>query len=165
MRISKKAQVWYSDFMIGVLIFSVVIFAYFYYVGNTSSSEEDLQSALLAEAKMLSNSLISAGYPIGWSGVTVETVGLTDGSYRMNMTKLDTFNSWNYEERRGYLRTTKDYYFFMKYLNGTIFNELCTDSPADCEHWNTSYYLVQNDRLLIYNGSIVRMVLYVYQKP
>ena len=84
---------------------------------------------------------------------------------RTALTKLSNFNSWGYEERRGYLHTTKDYYFFLEYLNGTKFNKLCIDPGSDCVAWNTSTNLVQESRLLIHNGSITRMVLYVYQQP
>ena len=161
--IGRRAQVWYTDFIIGVLIFSIVIIAYFYYVEHTEYSDETLVSSLIAEAKGISNSLITQGYPVNWTAANVTTVGLTDGSYRINMTKLNNFNSWGYEERRGYLHTTKDYYFFFEYLNGTRFNELCADPGAGCQEWNASYYLVQNTRLLIYNGEIVRLVLNIYQ--
>jgi hypothetical protein len=161
---NKRAQVWYTDFIIGVLIFSIVIFAYFYYVEHTEYSDDTLEGALLAEAKTITGYLMGTGYPQNWTAANVSTVGLTNNDYRIDQGKLDDFNSWNYEERRAYLHTTKDYYFFLEYLNGSRFNELCYD-PTDCVEWNTSYNLVQNTRLLIYDHDIVRMSLYVYQKP
>jgi hypothetical protein len=162
---SKKSQVWYTDFIIGVLIFSIVIITYFYYVEHSSYSDETLVSALLSEAKTISNSLVTQGYPPNWTIANVTTVGLTDGSPRIDVAKLADFNSWGYEERRGYLHTTKDYYFYLEYINGTKFNELCTDPFVGCVEWNTSYHLVQNTRLLIYDSDVVRMVLNIYQKP
>lgn len=161
----KKAQVWYADFTVGVLIFSMVIFAYFYYVEHQEYSDDTLQGALLTEAKTISNYLIGEGYPLNWTSANVSIVGLTSGNHRIDLDKLDDFNSWGYEERRGYLHTTKDYYFFLQYMNGTKFNELCTDPGSGCVAWNSSVQLVQESRLLIYNGTISRMVLYVYQKP
>jgi hypothetical protein len=163
MVIGKRAQIWYTDFVVGVLIFSVVIFAYFYYVEHVEYSDETLQSTLMTEAKTITAYLMTTGYPAEWTPSNVSTVGLTDGSYRMDIDKLDDFSSWNYEERRGYLHTTKDYYFFLEYLNGTRFNELCSDPGSGCVEWNSSYNLVQNTRLLIHNSDIVRMSLYVYQ--
>jgi hypothetical protein len=162
---SRKAQVWYTDFIVGVLIFSVVIMSYFYYVEHSAYSDETLVSSLVAEAKTISNLLVTRGYPIGWSAANVTIVGLTDGNSRINMTKLSHFNSWGYEERRGYLHTTKDYHFYFEYINGTRFNERCADPGAGCVEWNSSYNLVQNTRLLIYNSEVVRMVLEVYQQP
>ena len=108
---------------------------------------------------------VSFHYPTNWSAANVSTVGITDGNHRIDQDKLQDFNSWGYEERRGYLHTTKDYYFFLEYLNGTMFNELCKDPGAGCAEWNTSYHLAQNTRLLIYNSSIVKMNLLVYQQP
>ena len=163
--ISRKAQVWYTDFIIGVLIFSIVVVTYFYYVEHVESSGENIDNFLISEAKAISNYLVTEGYPLNWTAANVSTVGITDGSYRINEDKLQDFNSWGYEERRGYLHTTKDYYFYLEYLNNTRFNELCADPFVGCVEWNTSYYLVQNTRLLIYNSDIVRMVLYVYQQP
>ncbi|MBW2972440.1 hypothetical protein KY359_05375 [Candidatus Woesearchaeota archaeon] len=161
----RKAQVWYTDFMVGVLIFSIVIMTYFYYVEHTQHSDDTLMSSLVSEAKTVSNSLATRGYPVGWTSANVTTVGLTDGNFRINSSKLSDFNSWSYEERRGYLHTTKDYYFYLELMNGTRFNELCADPGAGCAEWNTSYFLAQNTRLLIYEHEPVRMVLYVYQAP
>ena len=160
----RKSQVWYSDFMVGVLIFSVVVVAYFYYVEHTEYSDDTLMSTLVAEAKTISNSLVTRGYPADWTASNVTTVGFTDGNYRINSTKLSDFNSWGYEERRGYLHTTKDYYFHLEYLNGTEFNKLCEDEFAGCVKWNESQELVQSTRLLLYDGSVVRVVLYVFQQ-
>jgi hypothetical protein len=159
----KRAQVWYTDFIIGVLIFSIVVVTYFYYVEHSEHSDENLMSYLVSEVKSVSSSLMSEGYPQGWTASNVTIVGLTDGNFRINMTKLSNFNSWGYEERRGYIHTTKDYYFYMEYLNDSRFNELCADPGAGCVEWNSSYYLAQNTRFLIYGSDVIRMVVYLYQ--
>jgi hypothetical protein len=162
--IPRKAQVWYTDFMVGVLIFSIVVVSYFYYVEHTEYSDDALVNYLISEAKTISNYLVTEGYPANWTSANVSTVGITDGNHRINEGKLQDFNSWGYEERRSYLHTTKDYYFYFEYLNGTRFNELCEDPFSGCVEWNSSYYLVQNTRLLIYDSDVVRMVLNVYQQ-
>ena len=159
-----RAQIWYTDFMVGVLIFSIVVMTYFYYVEHAGHSDETLISSLISEAKSISNSLVTRGYPLGWTTTNVTNVGLTDGNYRINLTKLSYFNSWGYEERRGYIHTTKDYYFYLEYLNRTKFNELCVDPGAGCQEWNSSYYLSQNTRLLIHDSNIVRAVINIYQE-
>lgn len=161
---SCRAQVWYTDFVVGVLIFSIVMFSYFYYVEHRDYSDEGLQSTLLAEAKSITNNLVSQGYPSDWTPSNVSTVGLTDGDMRIDEDKLADFNSWGYEERRSFMHTTKDYYFFIEYLNGTRFSELCSDPYSGCVDWNESLNLVQNTRLAIYGDDVVRLVLYVYQE-
>ncbi|NQU79183.1 hypothetical protein HQ545_05435 [Candidatus Woesearchaeota archaeon] len=157
-------QVWYTDFIIGVMIFSFMIGAYFYYVGHGNYYEDDPVPMLVSEAKRVTSYLLTEGYPANWTLLNVSTVGLTNGRHRMDNQKLGWFNSWDYEERRGYFHTTKDYYFYLEHKNGTVFNKLCKDPLDGCVDWNSSYYLVQNTRLLIYDGSIVRMVYYVYQQ-
>lgn len=162
---NRKAQVWYTDFMIGVLIFSIVVISYFYYIEHTSYSDDTLMDLLISESKSISSYLMTEGYPQDWTAANVSVVGLTGGDYRIDEGKLQDFNSWSYEERRGFLHTTKDYYFYLEYINGTRFNDLCEDPGAGCVAWNSSYYLVQNTRFLIYDSEIVRMVLYMYQTP
>lgn len=159
-----RAQVWYTDFMVGILVFVIVITTYFYYVEHTQYSDDTLMSSLIAESKTISELLVSEGYPADWTPSNVTNVGLTDGGARMNLTKLSNFNSWSYEERRGYIHTTKDYYFYIEYLNGTRFNELCADPGSGCVEWNSSYHLAQGTRLLVHDSDIVRMVLYIYQE-
>ena len=161
----RKAQVWYTDFIVGVLIFSIVIVTYFYYVERSEASDENLMGFIISEAKTISGYLVTEGFPTNWTGANVSTVGISDGAYRIDMDKLSTFNTWGYEERRGYLHTTKDYYFFIEYLNGTKFNELCKDPFQNCSDWNKSNHLAQTTRLLIYNQSIVKLVLNIYQQP
>jgi hypothetical protein len=150
--------------MVGILLFSIVVMTYFYYVEHTEYSDDTLMSYLVTEAKSISATLIGQGYPSAWTVANVTTAGLTDNNYRINMTKLSNFNSWGYEERRGYIHTSKDYYFYLEYPNGTRFNELCVDPFSGCVDWNSSVYLAQNTRLLIYNRTIVRMVLNIYQQ-
>ncbi|MBW2966936.1 hypothetical protein KY362_00460 [Candidatus Woesearchaeota archaeon] len=162
---SRRAQVWYTDFMVGVLIFSIVVISYFYYVEHQEYSDDTLVNYLISEAKSISGYLITEGYPRNWTASNVSVVGITDGDYRIDEDKLQDFNSWNYEERRSYMHTTKDYYFYLEYVNGSRFNELCEDPGSGCVAWNSSYYLAQSQRLLIYDSEIVRMGLYIYQTP
>jgi len=157
-----KAQVWYTDFMIAILIFSITITAYFYYSNYVGGDEGNIESFLISEGKSISSYLITEGYPKNWSVANVSTVGLTDGNYRINNQKLQAFNSWNYEERRSFIHTSKDYIFFLEYLNGTRYNILCEDPPT-CDAWNASSYLIQQTRLAIHNGSIVKLKIYMYQ--
>jgi len=165
MAFGKHAQVWYIDFMIGVMIFSIVVVTYFYYVEHTQYSDENLMNSLISEANTISGYLMTEGYPRNWTLANITTVGLTGGNYRIDPSKLSNFNSWGYEERRGYIHTTKDYYFYIEHLNGTVFNKVCYDPGAGCVEWNTSKYLAQNTRLLISDGEIVKAVLYIYQRP
>ena len=117
----------------------------------------------MTEAKTITNYLVTEGYPHNWTANNVSTVGLTDGNHRLNIEKLDAFNSWTYSSRKSKIYTTKDYYFFLQYKNGTKFNEVCSDIPT-CTEWNSSEQLVQNTRFVIYNSTVVRMTLYIYQE-
>lgn len=160
----KRGQVWYTDFVIGVLVFSIMVVAYFYYVEHQEASDQNLENYLLSEAKSISSYLVTEGYPEDWTASNVSTVGLTNGKQRIDDDKLAEFNSWTYDERKANLHTTKEYYFYLQHLNGTIYNRQCIDMPT-CTDWNGSEYLVSHERLLIHDSKIVRMKLYIYQQP
>ena len=85
---SRKGQIWYSDFMVGILLFSIVVMTHFYYVEHTEYSDDTLMSYLVTESKAISATLIGQGYPSAWTVSNVTTAGLTDNDYRVNMTKL-----------------------------------------------------------------------------
>lgn len=152
----KKAQVWYIDFAVGLLIFMVAITAYFSYAYSESVEQRGDMSELIIDAKMIATSLISKGYPYAWNSSNVTRIGLTDGNYRIQQGKLDAFNNFSYKNRSSLLGTTKDYYFYLEYPNGTKFNTL---------GWNgeNATQLVQVTRIVIYNSTPVRMVYHLWQ--
>lgn len=152
----KRAQVWYADFAIGLLIFMVAIVGFMTYTyTEVTSDEEDLDS-LIIDAKVIAASLVSEGYPADWNATNVTRVGLTDGDHRIDQSKLDIFSNLSYSDRAGVMGTTKDYYFYMQYANGTRFNILGQSG-------NESDVLVQVTRIVIYNNTMARMVFYLWQ--
>lgn len=153
---SKKSQVWYVDFSIGLLIFMVAITGYIAYTYSESVEQRGDLSELIIDAKVLTSSLISAGYPIDWNESSVVRLGITDGDHRLMPEKLDKFNNLSYATRGDLMGTTKDYYFYLQYQNGTKFNELgFNGSNAD--------KLVQITRVVIYDDVFVRLVMHLWQ--
>lgn len=152
----KKAQVWYADFSIGLLIFIVAISGYMVYSYSETVEEKGELTELLIDAKVIASSLVSEGYPSNWTSTNVTRIGLTDGNQRIVQQKLEDFNDFSYSERGDLLGTTKDYYFYLEYLNGTTFNQLgLNGTNAD--------KLVQVTRVLIYNDTFVKMTFYLWQ--
>ena len=75
---SRKAQVWYTDFVVAVLIFAIALVIYFEYVNNLSKEEESNLNEMLMTAKLVSNNLMSSGYPNDWNQSNAEIIGIVD---------------------------------------------------------------------------------------
>lgn len=158
---SKKAQVWYTDFMIGILIFVIVIFIYYEYANNLNQDPGDITSDLLMEAKAISSSLITQGNPVNWSQNNVNIIGLTDGSQRLIQEKLDMFANMTYGETKTKLRTPYDYYVYLEDIDGSIIQingeQGIGLNATDFDN------LVSITRVVIYNSRLVSMVVQVWQ--
>jgi hypothetical protein len=120
--ISTKAQVWYTDFIIGILIFTVAIIIYFVYTTNLSKDEVGLLNDLTSEAKFVSSSLASEGYPSEWDNATVKRIGLTDNSQKIDEDKLRNFADLSYNRTKKLLGTVYDFLVFFEDTNSTILN-------------------------------------------
>jgi hypothetical protein len=158
---TKKGQVWYIDFMVGLMVFVVVVVIYFEYVDNLSSKEENIMDDLIINSKAITNSLVAEGYPKDWNTSNVVKIGLTEGNQRINTTKLNQFISMDYIETKSKLRTSYNYYMFLEYKNGSKI-KLNGSDEYGYKSLNPSK-LVQTTRLLIYNSTIIRMVVHVWQ--
>jgi len=152
----KKAQAWYLDFMVGILILITILFFYYQFQGNISDDSESEWQEMIIDSKFISSSLISEGFPEDWTNETVEIIGLTDGNYRINIAKMEQFTSMNYTLAKEKLKTRFEFYFFLAGENGTVLYEagLNATEPES---------LVQATRFVIYNSSVHRMVVHLWR--
>lgn len=151
----KKAQAWYLDFMVGILILITTLFFYYQFQGNISDSLESEWQEMIIDSKFISSSLISEGFPANWTNSTVEIIGLTNGNYRINMTKMQEFAGMDYSDAKEALKTRYNFYFYLAGENNTLLYEagLNATDPK---------FLVQATRFVIYNSSVHRMVVYIW---
>ncbi len=177
--ISTKAQAWYTDFTMAMLIFTVALIIYFVYTTNLSKEEASLLNDLTSEAKFVSSSLVSEGYPSNWSSNTVKRIGLTDSNQKIDVGKVLNLANLTYNHSKKLLGTVYDYTLFFEGSNGTVLNisgfcckgheKTCINPDSACII-NTNNAdidnLVKIDRLLTYDNatktSIIRMVLYLW---
>ena len=138
----RRAQIWFTDFMIGVMIFGIVIFIYYNSYGNLINQSETLLEEMVLDSKSISSSLVSAGFPSNWDSSTVERIGLTNGDYTLNPIKLNRFLNFSYADAKRLLNTRFDYYFFLEDSNGTI-SSTFGSPPLNEDH------LVQVTRLVM----------------
>ena len=155
MNTGRRAQVWYIDFMVGLLILITAIFIYYQYQGNLLDESEAEWQEMIIDSKAITSSLISAGYPENWTNETVNVIGLTDGNYRINTTKIMLFRNMSYKRAREILKTRFNFYFFIQDKNGNKFYDAGLNAT---DH----KFLVQTTRFVIYNSSLHRMVLHLW---
>ena len=67
--------------IIAVLIFGAAILIYYKTTTNLSDQDEALLDDLLIDAKLISGSLMSQGYPYNWSKDNVARIGITKKAF------------------------------------------------------------------------------------
>jgi len=152
---SRRGQVWYIDFMVGLLILITSLFIYYQYQGNLSDESDAEWQEMIIDSKAITSSLVSAGSPKNWTNETAEVIGLTDGNYRLNATKVMHFRNMTHKRAKELFKTRFNFYFFMQNENGTKFYDAGMNATG-------SRFLVQTTRFVIHNSSIHRMVLYLW---
>jgi len=175
--LKKKSQVWYIDFMVGLLIFIIALVIYYEYSTNLSKQEKGLLDEILADAKSISSSLVSAGYPFDWNSGDVERIGITNNDQRIDNEKLEEFYDMTYNQSRRLFGTRFDYFIFFKNKNNSIMkiddecgvgnpNVVIEESEGNCISINITTNpkeLVGIKRLLIYNSDVIKMEVYVWE--
>ena len=173
--ISKDAQIFYTDAFIGFTIFVVAIVVFFALSGNASNLEGRVLDALVGDAESVSDSLMSEGYPADWTPTTVSIVGLTDGAFRVNYTKVSMFYGMSHNLTSNLFGTNANYLVFFKDRDGNVLPfSSCAFTNTDIVVQNITPYLCQNvtapsanqlvssERLSFYNSKIIKMVVYVW---
>jgi hypothetical protein len=151
----KKSQVWFLDFIVGLMMFMIIIFVYYDYSNNLVEESESVWEEMMIDSKVISSSLMSTGYPPDWNQTNVARIGLLNSNYRINQTKVNNFVNMSYNETRGIFATRFDFYFFLQDTNNTEYFHAGLE-PQEPK------FLVQTTRLAIYNSSVYRMVIYIW---
>ena len=157
----KQGQIWYTDFMLGILIFVIVILIYYNFAHTYSQDASDALSDLIMDAKSISSSLIQQGSPNDWNQSNVRVIGLTDGNQRLVQEKLDMFANMSYSQARTKLRTPYEFYVYLEAINGS---RIVVDGKQGIGSYsNETDNLVSLTRVVIYDSKLTSMVVYVWQ--
>lgn len=161
MRRNRRAQIWYTDFIVSVLIFVISLVIYYEFLTNISAREQEIIEELVADAKSISNSLVSEGNPIDWNATSVIRMGITEGNMRINQTKLDDFYNLNYNISHRLFNTRFNYYVFFENSTGGRLTITSGDAiglePTDIKD------IVQMTRMLIYDSEIILMQVQLWR--
>jgi len=135
--ISTKAQAWYADFAVALLLFIFTLAVYFSYINNVQREEKSGLDVVIKDAKAISSALVLSGYPTNWTNETVIRVGIAD-DHKLNSIKLRAFKRLNYSITKKYFGTIYNYfvYFVDKKGEPLNINSVC---GAGYPLINTSY--------------------------
>lgn len=160
-----KSQIWSLDLIIGIIIFTTSLVLFYKYGIESIDFERQDVNNLLLDAKVISNYLISEGYPNDWTLGNVTLIGLTNGNMDLNPEKVSEFSDLavtDYAKSRKLLSTINDYYLFFEDKNNNTIR-------INGIEWIGKDYSTENPRNLIkvirfvnYNSTIIRMVVYVW---
>lgn len=171
-RTNKKAQVWLSDYTLSMLLFILAALISVKIIINSFSANTDFQE-LKTEASKISEILMSEGYPVDWTNETVIRPGLLTDR-RLNQTKVAHAMDHaylNYTFLKFMLQAKHDFAVVFEHPNGeliqfeglcvignTSVSPICLAPTFNFRHKN----MVQLNRLMVYNRSIVKAVVYTW---
>lgn len=171
----RNSQSFYWDFIIGVLIFTMVIVLFLKY-NTIFESKEDSITNLINEAKIVSEILMTQGYPYNWEAGNVEKVGIINSEARIDNNKLEAFANLsheNYDNSRFLFGINYDFIVFFEDKNNNIIpitthnSTVAAIGKSGVDSANIGAVediknLVKIERHIIYDSKIARMTVYVW---
>jgi hypothetical protein len=162
-----KGQVWTLDFIIGLMLFIIVVLLSISMIRDIYPSQKKVD--VYHDAIYVSDSLLDAGYPKNWTESDVILPGIA-GNNRINETKLALFDNLDYYRAKTLLHIESDFIFFIKNTTDTINISGCVHgynltTDADCNPIlsDLDYEdLAKIDRMVIYNSTVMVMTVYVW---
>lgn len=109
---NRKSQMWFTDFVIALVIFSLTLISYYTYTANISKQDSSVMNEIISDAKTVSSAFTSGGYPDNWDSSTVTRIGFTDNYNRIDNEKFGEFNKIKYNKTKKLLGTIYDYFLF-----------------------------------------------------
>ncbi len=175
---TRKAQTWYLDLIIALVIFSAALIIYLRVYGDLNDIQDERLDELTYDANVIADSLLSPGYPADWTQIDVERIGLlTDGSLDLN--KHAMFNNTDLSTGRFIFGTRFDYLVYFKDKEShVLYLDTCAVGSSEvvvtnyteffCNNVSTSTissdHLVKTERLVPYNGDFISMVVLLWER-
>jgi nitrogen fixation-related uncharacterized protein len=177
----KRGQVWSYDLIISSILFviALAILAFFWWSVRTNMSED--KEAILRESIKVSDVLMTPGIPTNWNTL----VDLSDQTTWANVQQIGLAESWdnhslsigkvyklfnmslvNYSIVKNKLRSRYDFYMELKFRNNSVEQPVKMNGTpilaGNSYNVLTVKTISKNDRVAIYNNSIVIMRLYLW---
>ena len=165
----KKGQFNFIDFMLGIVIFAILLTLFFRYSSNITEKQEGI-TGLVVEGRTISNDLLSEGFPSNWNSSNVVIIGITDDNNQINETKLNNLINLSYQQTRTLFRTTYHYYFLFRNQSNSAIKITPTQegigypsvNSSNIENINTQK-LIKIERIVFFRNQMAKLVLYLWQ--
>ncbi len=171
---ANKGQAWFTDLLIGTIIFAIALVAYIRVSSNISDTDERQLEELRLESEFIGSSLSGKGYPSPWDSGSVQKLGITNGERVIMDSKVQETSKIEYSTLKVLLGTRNDFYAHFQDPNGNVISingtcgigklnitnitaETCNNATVNAK------YLVQSERLLYRNG-LTKMIVYVWRE-
>src|SRR3989344_5134525 len=118
---NSKAQAWYMDFAIAMLLFTFTLIVYFGYTNNVQNQDKGDLDLMIKDAKSISNSLALEGFPKDWDNASVVRIGISDDQH-LNSTKLKKLKQMNYTSARRKFATIFDFFVYFTNEKNEVLN-------------------------------------------
>jgi hypothetical protein len=120
--INKNGQMWFMDFIIGIIIFSLTLVTYYTYTINLSNQDTVVMDDLISDSKSVTASLMSSGFPQDWDSNNVIRVGITGNNNKINNTRFSEFVQIDYNTTKKLFGTIYDYFLYFTNESGDVQN-------------------------------------------
>lgn len=158
---NKHAQAWGIDLMIASVIFTVAIVFFYFYALNEPNEAQETIDALYYDGKIITDSILSEGYPKNWNSTNVVTIGILSQN-KINETKLERFynrSDLTYAKTKTLFNTKYNYYFFLNedmIIDGTTIQGIGKEPLNDKN-------LIKITRFTVYKEKPMTAYLYVWE--
>ena len=113
MKLTKKGQFWYMDFIVAIIIMSVIAVLFVKTVIGMAQTK-NLLDDLMIESQEISENLISEGeYQWETNPGAAARIGLTYGNNEISRAKFSAMAAMDYPTLKQKLGTTKDVYVYL----------------------------------------------------
>jgi hypothetical protein len=165
------------DYIFGILIFSICLILYYKFIPNLEAEELNNLEEIYLDAKTISESLISPGYPSDWTNETVQRIGILSHGKTINHSKFIEFNNMvidDYNKTITKFNIHSDYIIYFTDVNDIPINItdiykignpkviLTGSNNLDLTSIEQNN-LVSITRILIHNSTTIKMVTYTWQ--
>lgn len=155
----KKAQVWYVEFVIAIVIVTVMTGIFLQYL-STSNTQGESINRLHTQAVRMSELVISPGVPQDWDQSNVRIAGITNANWRINQTKIEELYAMSEAQQRVSLTAQSNFFMYLHNQTDNISingQQWIGSLPSD------SVQQAVVNRYLIYEGKIVQLRMVVWQ--
>ena len=168
----KRGQFWYTDYLIGLLVFMVIGFLFFRTVVDISSNNAVMDD-LVETGITISNVLMSEGYLYNQWGDGEGRIGFVNNG-KVNLSSYNNFTTLvstpdNYETSKYLIGTKYDYVTYFEYENGTIIQNTVAGKYNDLNLITNAEAIIKFVRFVWYDqdgdnkGKVVKLVVEVWK--